>query len=779
MQKRYPFKFLDSYTAEDTSIFFGREEEIKKLYQMVFESDLILLYGKSGTGKSSLVQCGLAQRFQKHEWLPVSISRGSNLLRSFEQALEHVGGILEEESIIDLNEWIIEENGNIPTAIHQSPIAQRLRSIYLKHFRPIYLIFDQFEELYVLGDKKEQTEFIELVKLILKVEQPVKIILSIREEYLGHLYLFEKEVPDLLRKKLRIEPMNLEKVVQVVKKIGEAPHTNISLKAGQELKIGQQIFDKIKGDRPERTIPLPYLQVYLDRLYIHITGDNSRKQEADFSLEAINQLGTFLDILQDFLDRQVAQIALENELPAESIWKVLGPFVSLEGTKKPLSLSVLRSELKSYDAKLLNNIMENFVRARILRYREEEGLYEVVHDSLAKQIQKRRSDKDLGILQAKRILQNQLVLEETARVYLNENQLKLVNNHLADLELNQESRQFVQKSEQILEKKRLEKKNIRIAWATMIGVIALLPILLFVNLKTQNLNKKLEEKTDETVSKNDSLKLVNKEVIRARDSTETALSELSIQQDSTEKARQELSEVNQELSQQQVLTQSALEKAERLVNAFHFYDDKYALASTIRKDSLKYFFIDKEGKKISSLGEWDHVTSFNNYGFTLAYLKDDMFYLDTSKIAPISKEHESLYRNLYQYGDSLYIKDPSQLKLLEADLQFYSKAIKTLVLRTNELPKNFDLFYNLTVLNLQYNQLNALPDNFGYLNNLTELDLANNQLNALPDNFGYLNNLTKLDLTNNQLNALPDNFGYLNNLMLCLIFGYLNNLTEQ
>ena len=79
MKKRYPFKFLDAYTQEDKDIFFGRKDEITSLYEMVFQTDLILVYGASGTGKTSLIQCGLASKFQSHDWLEIYIRRGNNL----------------------------------------------------------------------------------------------------------------------------------------------------------------------------------------------------------------------------------------------------------------------------------------------------------------------------------------------------------------------------------------------------------------------------------------------------------------------------------------------------------------------------------------------------------------------------------------------------------------------------------------------------------------------------------------------------------------------------
>jgi len=57
MKKQYPFKFLEAYKKEDIEFFFGRDDEIDRLYKMIYQTDIALIYGKSGTGKTSLVQC--------------------------------------------------------------------------------------------------------------------------------------------------------------------------------------------------------------------------------------------------------------------------------------------------------------------------------------------------------------------------------------------------------------------------------------------------------------------------------------------------------------------------------------------------------------------------------------------------------------------------------------------------------------------------------------------------------------------------------------------------
>ncbi|MDP5171919.1 MAG: ATP-binding protein, partial [Bacteroidia bacterium] len=264
--QQYPFKFLDAYTREDKEFFFGRDDEIAQLYEMVFQGDLLLVYGASGTGKTSLIQCGLANKFQSHDWLALNIRRGTNLNISLEKALREAGG--EQDDDLD---WLEEE-----TQASASPsIARSFRAIYLRHFKPIYLIFDQFEELYTLGTADEEKEFVQTVRDILRVDQPVKLILSIREEYLGHLYDFEQAVPELLRKKLRVEPMNLDRVTTVIRGVGKHLSSNVKVQSGEEEAIAHGIFDKIRGKEKTLSIPLPYLQVFLDKLYLTHTGDET------------------------------------------------------------------------------------------------------------------------------------------------------------------------------------------------------------------------------------------------------------------------------------------------------------------------------------------------------------------------------------------------------------------------------------------------------------------------------------------------------------------------
>ncbi len=485
MQKIYPFKFLDAYTAADKDIFFGRDTEIQDFYEMVFQTDLLLVYGASGTGKTSLIQCGLASRFQSHDWLALYIRRGTNLNASFERAIDEAGGKDTPQEDLD---WLDEDwdSSEQPKASAKtlSPLARKFKTIYLHHFRPIYLIFDQFEELYILGSKDEQAQFVETVKEILRLEQPIKIIFSIREEYLGYLYEFEKAVPELLRKKLRVEPMNLDKVRNVLLGIHQLKNTQIRLEEGKETALAEQIFDKIKGKEKTLTIQLPYLQVFLDKLYLNITEDESRKTDTTFTLEALGQMGDIDNVLRDFLEEQASKIAKNLAQKPETIWKILSPFVTLEGTKEPLNEAQLVQKLPAMDTKLISSTIKAFADSRILRFLENEELYEIAHDSLAKQIAEKRSDEEIAILEVQRLIRTQTSVKAEAREYFTERQLSFVEPYLpkmalapAESEWIAQSRQHIQaqkEKEQQRQEKELKRQRAIIAIVSVAAVISLL-----------------------------------------------------------------------------------------------------------------------------------------------------------------------------------------------------------------------------------------------------------------------------------------------------------------
>lgn len=356
MMKRInsPFKLLDPYTLEDRDIFFGRDREIEELYQMCFHTSLILLYGQSGTGKTSLIRCGLASRFKKTDWFDLFIRRQNNINDSIRSAIRNAAKTPIEEG---------------------ASLSEMIDSLFLDYYKPIFLIFDQFEELFILGSKEEQEQFINDIAYLLKEEDlPCKIIIAMREEYIAQLYDFEKVIPDLFNKRLRVEPMSLSNTREVI--VNTCDKFEISLENG----AADQIVNIITEERGR--VQLPYLQVFLDLLYRKAFINDSTK--IHFSNQLLEETGRIDDVLVDFMEEQLNAYHEEYN-DKNTALRFLKVFVTNKGTKTPVQRNRLLNLLPGFTKIEILTCLNFFVNRRILRPLENEQ-FELTHDSLAARI---------------------------------------------------------------------------------------------------------------------------------------------------------------------------------------------------------------------------------------------------------------------------------------------------------------------------------------------------------------------------------------------------------
>jgi hypothetical protein len=349
-----PFKFLDSYDKEDKDRFFGRSRETAQLYNALHASNLILLYGASGTGKTSLVNCGLANQFHDSDWLPIFIRRGGNLNESLRRELS---------KLAPGNGWAAD-----------TPVRHRVRELYLEYYRPIYLIFDQFEELYILGGKAEQHRFHRTVAELLQAGLQCKILLIIREEYIAYLSEFEKIVPPLFDNRLRIEKMNDRNLARVI--TGTLRYGNIKL-VDPKTTI-PAILDNLRSQR--EGIDLTNLQVYLDRLWRRDIerqqkSGTAEPQEVTFDPTLVDEVGPMQNVLSDFLDEQMVEVEAglrrrgiprPEGLPLE----ILFTLVTEDGTKRNMNLEGIAEALprnRKLNADDVAYCLQEFERIKLLR----------------------------------------------------------------------------------------------------------------------------------------------------------------------------------------------------------------------------------------------------------------------------------------------------------------------------------------------------------------------------------------------------------------------------
>ncbi|MBK7871613.1 MAG: hypothetical protein IPJ74_13540 [Saprospiraceae bacterium] len=449
-----PFKFLDAFTRNDGDVFFGRKDETEELFRLVFKTPLLLVYGLSGTGKTSLIQCGLGNKFDGPDWFPLFIRRQNNINESLQQAVNTA------------------LNGRAPRGLNED-----LFYLHRYYLCPIYLIFDQFEELFILGSAEERRQFIEnLNTLLIQNQTAFKIILVMREEYIGQLYDFEKVIPTLFDFRLRVEPMNNAKVRDVVQQ--SFARFNIFLEDikdidNEDIKkdLLQIMIDNLSEQKS--SIQLPYLQVYLDMLYredFQRTYARERQEDElpplNLTRQEIQDFGQIENVLEKFLREQETAIQVQlsqehRDVPPQIVRQVLDVFVSEEGTKRPIRFERVNKHiileekfqelLPSLPEHLLTNCLEALEHNRLLRFTDEN--IELAHDSLADLINKKRSPEQLRLNEIRRSLINNFIGFQQTKEFLTRKQLNIYEEFIPILQLDNEILNFIEKSRQYIEAK--------------------------------------------------------------------------------------------------------------------------------------------------------------------------------------------------------------------------------------------------------------------------------------------------------------------------------------
>ena len=226
----------------------------------------------------------------------------------------------------------------------------------------------------------------------------------------------------------------------------------------------------------------------------------------------------------------------------------------------------------------------------------------------------------------------------------------------------------------------------------------------------------------------------------------------------------------------------ALDVANRMIQNFDFYENKIAMATRKSENGDKlYYFMDRAGKKINTLGEWESAKLFDELGLarvsTTIDKRQHKYLLDTlgNKYLLYSKR---VYISLYEDTEDT---DPDtdnfdsdigaiEMSLMrsKSDTAFWKNLLssKKLVylksLRRDNSPTRsnlskppipfdaiIDSLAELKYLFLSDCNIDKIPANIDRLKNLAYLDLSLNTITELPPQVTTLRKLVWLDLRYN------------------------------
>jgi len=231
-----PWPGLAPYTEQQHELFFGREAETEELLRLIQRETLTVLFGRSGSGKSSLLHAGVIPQMRSGMYFPVLIRL--DFANSGADPVEQIKAITLAAAAaagLDVDSRIKE--GFTPTLwdfFHQTdfwgPRNDRLTPL---------LIFDQFEEAFTIGkDQGQASGFLEQLadlaenRVPLAVEQRVKqsaerltvdtasptykIVLSLREDFVSRLDQLRPILPAIMRNRMALLPLDGARALEVI-----------------------------------------------------------------------------------------------------------------------------------------------------------------------------------------------------------------------------------------------------------------------------------------------------------------------------------------------------------------------------------------------------------------------------------------------------------------------------------------------------------------------------------------------------------------------------------
>ncbi len=236
-----PWLGLASFTEETRSYFYGREGEVVELERRVRRKLLTVLFGKSGLGKTSILQAGLVPRLRDRGYFPVylRIDYGHDSPEPSEQIKQGINhaatsGQWSQTDVAAAGESIWE------FLHHRDDVLKDASGAKLT---PL-LIFDQFEELFTLAQSDEfgrtrAARFIEELADLVENRAPkaleakldsdesiaerfdfarsdYRVVIALREDYLAPLESLKRQMPSLSQNRLRLAPMTGSQALEAV-----------------------------------------------------------------------------------------------------------------------------------------------------------------------------------------------------------------------------------------------------------------------------------------------------------------------------------------------------------------------------------------------------------------------------------------------------------------------------------------------------------------------------------------------------------------------------------
>jgi hypothetical protein len=406
-----PYPGINPFSYAIRNLFFAREKEARALIRLIVMYRGVLLYSESGAGKSSLINSGLIPLALEEGYQPervrVQPRKGEEII--VERLSSRVEGKPPFLSSIFAPDGGLERT-LLPVEKFLEILRQKAGMIY-----PL-IIFDQFEEWITLFEESSTGQTVEearasreniqraIVSMINDSKLPVKVLISLREDYLAKLTPFFNQCPSLPDQHLRLTTLKSDELYMAIRGPFEKypgrfrPELSYSLTK----EIQKQFEEKMKGG----DISLTEVQITCRSLFE--SGKEGQELEGFFITE-----GGVRGILEHYLERVLELLGAEEKDTAIAL---LSHMVTSAGTRNVISEDDLLGRVSSEDdipREVLSKTLDRLERETKLVQREprrEVYFYEIASEFLVDWIRKKTAFRQHQ-LEQKKLLEVRRLLE--------------------------------------------------------------------------------------------------------------------------------------------------------------------------------------------------------------------------------------------------------------------------------------------------------------------------------------------------------------------------------
>jgi hypothetical protein len=395
-----PYQDLDL----DRKTFFGREHESRSLLSLVLAERLVVLFAKSGMGKSSLINAGLAEPLRQRHYFPIVIRLNIPAQELAQSVLDGV-----RQAARNARVDIVGGEG---TSVWRFFKTAEFWSEHDDLLRPV-LILDQFEEIFTLHTKEVRNEFIgQLGELVRgrsgtprSAETPalmgqslddaapdVKVVIALREDFLANLEELASEIPAILHNRFRLGPLSLEAARAAI--IEPARLANAAFQTAtftyQEAAVERMLaflakrrlgVETTTSDEVE-PVQLQIVCYYLEEVVRRRQVAESNDSEIQISESDLGGEEHLQQILEGFYDRIIASVRPRRKSGA--VRRLCETrLISRSGRRLTEDHEEITRRFK-----ISEELLRHLVDARLLRAEARLGstFYEVSHDRLVEPI---------------------------------------------------------------------------------------------------------------------------------------------------------------------------------------------------------------------------------------------------------------------------------------------------------------------------------------------------------------------------------------------------------